>query len=102
NTATDLRDLLRTAAAGTADIFGGSAAVCVETPEGGRLCAVTDRPDATPTLESWAGRGFDVPVGSIFRDQPATGWPGSGWGNEPVVRVLGARPRTDRPPVFVV
>ncbi|GIH15894.1 fused response regulator/phosphatase [Rugosimonospora africana] len=102
NTATDLRHLLRTAAAGTADIFGGPAAVCAETPDGGRLCAVTDRPDPTPTLESWAGRGFDVPVGSIFRDQPATGWPGSGWGGEPTVRILGARPRTDRPPVFVV
>jgi CheY-like chemotaxis protein len=102
NTATDLRQMLAAAAAGTADIFGSRAAVCAETLDGIRYCAVVADPGANPLLRLWSGDGFEVPVGSAFHDQPAEAWPDMGWPAGGTVRALGTRPRPDRPPVFVL
>jgi serine phosphatase RsbU (regulator of sigma subunit) len=70
--------------------------------DGGRLCAAATGPGAEPTIQSWTGQGFEVPVGSIHHDQPAAQWPQFDAPAGTTARVLGARPRADRPPVYVV
>jgi CheY-like chemotaxis protein len=107
NTQTDLRRLLRAAAAGTADIFGTGATICTETMDGIRLSAAVGEPGAEPVLGDWSGPGFEVPVGSMYHDRPASDWPQLHWRQphwppDTVLRALGARARPDRPAVYVV
>jgi DNA-binding response OmpR family regulator len=102
NTATSVRELLRTAVTGTADIFGTPAMICTESLEGRRICAVVDGPDGQPAIRGWTSESFEVPVGSSYHDEPASRWPQLDWPDTLSLRALGTRRRTDRPAVYVV
>ena len=102
NAATSVRELLQTAVAGTADIFGTPAMICTESLEGRRICAVVDGPAGQPAIRGWTSDTFEVPVGSVHHDEPVTAWPQLDWPDGRVLRALGARRRADRPAVYVV
>ncbi len=101
NSATTVRELLTTAAAGTAGIYGAPAMICTQTLDGARVCAVTAGPDREVSFRPWTEGGFETTGNSVYRDEPATAWPQFDWPDGLVVRALAAR-RPDRPPVYVV
>ncbi len=100
NTATNLRELLRAAACGAADIFESPAVVCAETTAGGRVQVSCTGPGAEPVLYTGAADLFTVPVGVVVRDEPAVRWPQVTWPDDRPIRVVGARLRPDRAPVY--
>jgi DNA-binding response OmpR family regulator len=100
NIATNLRDLLRTAASSAATIFDAPALVCAELPEGTRVLVSCTGPGVEPELRPCPRHLFDVPVGVVVRDDPAGDWPELTWPDDGPVRVVGARLRPDRAPVY--
>ena len=120
NTAANLRELLRTAATSAARIFDSSALVCAELPEGTRVMMSCTGPGVEPELRPCRRHLFDVPVGVVVRDDPATDWPELTWpeltspeltspeltspeltgSDTGKVRAVGARLRPDRAPVY--
>ena len=101
NTAAMLPQLLRDAAVGTADIFDGPAVICTELSDGSQVCWAINGTDTEPRIVDWAADAFDVPVGSVYHRQPISMWPQVTWPTEEPLRVLGARTRADRPPIYV-
>jgi CheY-like chemotaxis protein len=102
HTATNLRQLLRAAVAGATAIFECPAVVCVETAEGVRLSVSSPGPHAEITFQPCVTDTFDVPVGVTIHDQQAAEWPMIEWPGDRPVRAVGARPRPERAPVYVV
>ena len=101
HTATNLRQLLRAAASGAADIFECPAVVAVETAEGVRVAVSCTGPAGVTVMQPFPAEPFEVPVGVVVHDRPAAEWPQAKWSGGERVRVVGARLRPDRPPVFV-
>jgi DNA-binding response OmpR family regulator len=102
NAAENLRQLLRRAVQHLAGIFESPAAVCAESRDGTRVMATIAGPGAEPRLRPWGEDPYRVADGSALRDQPAAAWPSVTWPDDRPVRVVGARPRRDRPASFVV
>ncbi len=98
--ARDFAELLGHAATGAARLFGGAAAVAVSTPDAGWTCALAAGAGHV-TLTAWEQPGDEVPLGTRLvtgdaaRWQLPSGWPGAD------ATVATARPRADRPPLYV-
>ncbi len=99
--ATDLRQLLRAGASGAAGIFECPAVVAVETPDGVRVAVSCTGPAGVTVMQPFAAEPFEVPFGVVVHDRPAAEWPQLAWPGDQPVRVVGARLRPDRAPVFV-
>jgi CheY-like chemotaxis protein len=97
NSASTLNELLREAAVGAHDIFGGPVIVLAETSDGEGLAAVGSPPELRP----WSPPERDVAVGSLVRTDEPAHWDVIDWPEGDSVTVAEARLRTDRPPVFV-
>jgi CheY-like chemotaxis protein len=97
--ATTLDDLLSSAAAWTARIFGCPAVVCAEDFDGRRLAVGTDGPQIAPRLQHWSRLPDEPSLGSRYQDEPPALWPMVHWPPGDTVRVVVVRPRRDRPPV---
>ncbi|OLB73504.1 MAG: stage II sporulation protein E [Actinobacteria bacterium 13_2_20CM_2_71_6] len=101
HTATNLRQMLRAAVLGATAIFESPVAVCVETAEGLRLSVSTEGPGAEITFQPCPVELFDLPVGVLVHYEPATNWSQIAWPDDGRVRVVGARLRPERAPVYV-
>ncbi|GAA2218492.1 hypothetical protein GCM10010429_50720 [Micromonospora olivasterospora] len=102
NSAPSFPQLMTAAATGAADMFGTPAVVLAETIDGMSLAATTSGPGAVPVLRPWPLEEDDVPIGSTLREgvDPAE-WPMHDWEGEKELAVGVARPRADRPPIYV-
>ncbi len=93
--------LLELAAAGAAGILDGPTVVIATGADGSRLAAVAAGPGAPVALRSWTVPVQEEPVGVRVTERSAEGWPRASWPG-PRIRVLSARSRADRPPVYVL
>ncbi len=95
NTASTLAGLLRAAAAGAYEIFGGPVVVLAEGADGESLAA-------TPSgVGPWSLDACDVAVGSLVRTDEPHAWHLVDWPAGETVAVAAARLRIDRAPVYV-
>lgn len=101
NTAATLPQLLREAVIGTADIFDGPAVICTELSDGAQVCWAISDSGSEPRITDWLTDAFQVPVGSVYHSQPTSMWPQVNWPAGSSLRVIGARTRVDRPPLYV-
>ena len=97
NSAATLPELLRAAAVGAHDIFGGPVVVLAETAEGESMAAV----GAPPVVQPWSLAARNVAVGSLVRTDEPDDWDVTDWPDGESVAVAAARLRIDRPPVYV-
>lgn len=96
---TTMDDLLASAAAWTARIFGCPAVVSAEDPNGQRVAASTDGPGTAPRIQPWSRIPVRPPIGSQYLDEQPGLWPMVSWPGRDTVRVVVVHPRRDRPPV---
>jgi CheY-like chemotaxis protein len=99
--ATTVPDLLARAASSTARIFGCQVVVSAVDLEGLRLSAACPGPHVTATVQAWTGPSELVMVGTRLVDDPPERWPMLRWPEGDTVRVIIARPRRERPAVYV-
>jgi len=100
NSASTLAGLLKAAADGAYEIFGGPVVVVAETSDGDGLAAVANSPSAK--VRPWPVEHQEIPVGSTLRTDEPADWPGTGpWAEGESVAVASARLRADRTPVYV-
>lgn len=100
--ATSQRALLATAAEGAATIHASPAVVIADIGDGVNVAAVSRGPGLGMWVRSWAPVTGRVPVGVAYTDEQPGRWPDAGWPEGATLRVLTARPRADRTPVYVV
>ncbi len=101
NRATTVRAVLTSAATGAAGIFDSPVVICTESDEGTPLSVAIGGPGAMPQFSQDIGDLFPMAVGSVYHDQPAGSWPQIDWQGAEMLRVLGARPRADRDPLYI-
>ncbi|GIM92917.1 SpoIIE family protein phosphatase [Paractinoplanes toevensis] len=97
NSSSTLPELLKAAAAGAYDIFGGPVVVLADTVDGESLAAV----GSPPVVRPWALPERSVAVGSLVRTDEPADWGVADWPEGETVAVAAARLRIDRPPVYV-
>jgi CheY-like chemotaxis protein len=97
NSSSTLPELLKVAAAGAYDIFGGPVVVLAETADGETLAAV----GSPPVVRPWSLAERNVAVGSLVRTDEPDDWDVIDWPEGESVAVASARLRGDRPPVYV-
>ncbi|WP_433223544.1 SpoIIE family protein phosphatase [Dactylosporangium sp. CS-047395] len=101
NSATSLPELLRLAAVGASQVFGGAAAVAAASPETGALAVEVDAAGAVPLMRAAHREHFetdplDGAVGASLFGQDDGPW----WGGRPVFRVV-ARAKAGREPLHI-
>ncbi|GAA0525036.1 hypothetical protein GCM10010172_01900 [Paractinoplanes ferrugineus] len=97
NSSSTLPELIKAAAAGANDIFGGPVVVLAETADGESLAAI----GSPPVVQPWSLAERNVAVGSLVRSDEPEDWDVIDWPAGESVAVAAARLRIDRPPVYV-
>lgn len=100
NAAATLPALLQAAATGAARIHDSPAVVAAVSMDGVALAAVTTGPSVEPVVREWSVPDGDIATGSLLRTDPAERWPLADWAGAPELKVVAARLRADRAPVF--
>ena len=99
NSASTLVGLVRAAADGAHEIFGGPAVVVAETSEGDGLAATANGHPAT--VRPWTVEHQETAVGWTVRTDEPAAWDAVAWPEGESVAVASARLRGDRAPVYV-
>jgi CheY-like chemotaxis protein len=100
NSASSLAGLLRAAASGAYEIFGGPVVVLAESVDGESTAAISSSA-GSPLVRPWSLDDDQVTVGSLVRTDSPVSWDVVEWPAGERVAVAAARLRIDRSPVYV-